>query len=220
MGAPSNPVLQETRHAGGYTVWDPSDGMTSRELIVLIAGAGICTAGLVLAALLTGGVATATALGANTGNGTFGPIVASSAARVGTYAVEFDDATHFVIADPSGQQVGHGTTGVAFNAGGLSFTITAGATAFAPGDSFAIGVVGSFKYAAFDPTVTDGRQVAAAILFSGHRDATNADRKAVGHVRGPIRVNAKELVWGANVTTLAQQAGALAQLARLGILNT
>lgn len=220
MSAPSNPVLQEARHSGGYIVWDPSDGMTSREAIILAMGNGLCTAGLVLAALLVGGAGAAAAIGANTGNGTFGAIVASSAARIGTYAVEFDDPTHFVVTDPSGQEIGHGNTGAAFAAGGIGFTIAAGATAFVAGDSFAVAVTGSTKFAPYDPTATDGHQVAAAILFSGYRDTTLADKKAVAHVRGPIRVNASELVYAANVTTLAQQAAALAQLAKLGILNT
>jgi hypothetical protein len=220
MGAPSNPVFQEARHTGGFVVWDPSDGMTTREAVLLLAGSGLCLAGLVLAALLTAGAAVANAIGANVGNGTFGAIVASTAARIGTYAVEFDDPTHFVVTDPSGQEIGHGNTGAAFNAGGLGFTINAGATAFAPGDSFAIAVTGVIKYVPFDPTATDGHQVAAAILWSGYRDATNADKRAIVVLRGPIRVQAAELVWGPNVTQPAQQAAALAQLARLGILNT
>jgi hypothetical protein len=219
MGAPTYTPLVENRREGGFVVWDPSDGMLTRERIILALGAGICIAGLVLAALLTGGVAVAAVMGVNTGNGTFGAIVAGTAAKIGGYVVEFDDATHFVVSDPSGVQIGHGTTGVAFAAGGLGFTITAGATAFVAGDSFIVTVAGTTKYVPYDPTSTTGAQTAAAVLWSGNRDATSADRRAVANVRGPMRVQASELLWGAGVTTDVQRATALAQLAKLGILS-
>ena len=220
MGAPQVTPISESRHTGGFVVWDPSDGMTSREAVLLLMGSGILTAGLVLGAILTGGAAVAAAIGANTGNGAIGAIVAAAAAKVGIYTVEFDDPTHFVVSDPTGVEVGHGNTGASVTIGGLTFTITPGGTAFAPGDSFAITVSGVPKYVPFDPTAADGRQIAAAILWSGYRDTTLADKKAVVCLRGPMRVNASELVWGANVTTQAQMAAALAQLVKLGILNT
>ena len=219
MGSPTATPLQEMRHTGGFVVWDPSDGMITREAIVLGAGAGLCTSGLVLAALFAG-TATAAALGVNTGNGTFGAITVSTAARAGLYSVEFDDATHFVVSDPTGSEIGHGTVGNAFSAGGIGFTITAGATAFVAADSFAVTVVGTSTYGPYNPTATDGHQNAAAILWSGYRDATAAARKAIAVVRGPIRVNASELVWDGSVTNLAQQAAAIAQLNKLGILFT
>lgn len=220
MGTPKVTPLAELRHAGGYVIWDPSDGMLTRDTGLILSGAGIVTSGLVLGAELTGGAGVAAALGTNTGNGTFGAIVAGAASRIGVYTVEFDDATHYVVTDPLGAEVSHGTTGVAFAAGGLGFTITAGGTAFAPGDSFTVIVSGVLKYAAYDPTATNGLQRAAAILWSGYRDATSADVKAVLNVRGPMRVNANELVWGANVTTTPHKTVALTALQALGILNT
>lgn len=219
MGAPTVPPILENRHQGGYVVWDPSDGQLTRAAIMLAAGAGVCLTGLVLAAIITGGVAVAAPIGTNAGNGAFGAIAVAAGAKTGTYSVEFDDATHFVVSDPNGAEIGHGNTGAAFNAGGLSFTITAGATPFAPADSFAIAVTGSYKYGPYDPTATDGHQFASAILWSGYRDATSADKRAVANVRGPMKVQAAELIWGPNVTTLQQQAVALAQLTALGILS-
>lgn len=218
MGNPTVPPLYENRHEGGYVVMDASDGMLTREGIILAAGAGVCITGLVLGALLTG-VAAAAALGTNVGNGTVGAIIVGTAAKPGNYAVEFDDPTHFVVSDPNGAEIGHGQAGQVFAAGGLSFTITAGATAFAPADSFALTVTGTVKYQPYDPTATNGLQNAAAILWSGWRDATSADRRAVANVRGPMKVQAAELNWGPNVTTQPQQAAALAQLKQLGILN-
>lgn len=219
MGNPTVTPLVELRHAGGYVVYDPGDGMISRDAITLISGAGICTAGLVLGTEITSGTGTAAALGTNTGNGTFGAIVAGAASKIGVYTVEFDSATQFMVSDPTGAEIGHGVAGTAFSASGLGFTITAGGTAFVPADSFTVTVTGTIKYGPFDPTATNGLQNASGILFSGYKDATSADKKAVANVRGPIKVNASELVWGANVTTTPQQTAALATLAKLGILS-
>ena len=82
--------------------------------------------------------------GTNTGNGTVGSLTTNGyAPTVGVYSVEFDDATHFVVSAPNGQEIGHGVAGTPFSAGGLTFTITAGGTAFVPGDSFTVTVAAS-----------------------------------------------------------------------------
>ena len=219
MGLPTVTPITEHRHAWGYLVGDPFDGMYSRADAILAAGSGVCTAGLVCGAIAHTLVATAAALGANTGAPTFSAIAVGDPAIVGAYSMVMADATHFVVEDPTGAEVGHGVLGAAFNAGGLSFTATAG-SACAPGDSFRIAVAaGSLKYVPYDPTGQDGREFACAILGSEYRDATSADKRAGFTVRGPVKVNASELIWGANVTTPQQQAAALAQLQALGILN-
>ena len=158
----------------------------------------------------------ASAAGTNTGNGTIGSLsVQGYAAQAGVYDVEFDDATHFIVSDPTGAEVGHGTTGVAFKAGGLSFTITAGGTAFVPGDSFAITVAaGSGKYKPFDPANVDGSQIPSGILFAT-KDVTSADKPCAVVVR-QCEVNASELVWPTGMSAAAITA-ALAQLKSLGI---
>ncbi|KWN77066.1 head decoration protein [Burkholderia stagnalis] len=160
---------------------------------------------------------TSAAGGTNVGNGTLGSLTAAGyAAKVGVYAVEFDDATHFIVSDPFGAEVGHGTTGVAFKAGGLSFTITAGGTAFVPGDSFAVTVAaGSGKYKPFDPANTDGSQIPSGILFAT-KDVTTAD-KPCAVVARLAEVNASELVWPTGMSAAAITA-ALAQLKAIGIL--
>ena len=61
----------------------------------------------------------------------------SGIAQVGAYAVEFIAPARFNVYDPFGNLVGEGTTGVAF-ANQIGFTITAGGTAFAAGDGFAV----------------------------------------------------------------------------------
>ncbi|MDR3408465.1 MAG: head decoration protein [Methylovirgula sp.] len=219
MGNPTVTPITENWHAFGFIIQEPSNGMYTRQTITLKQGFGVLLAGTVLGAFLTG-AAVAAALGTNTGNGTFGAITVGGAASIGNYVVEFDSATTFVVSAPNGQEIGHGATGVAFSAGGLGFTITAGGTPFAAADSFTIAVTGTLQYAPYDPTATNGLQNAVAILGSGRRDTTSAAQAAVAVVRGPIRVNVGELVWGANVTTNNQQTAALAALTALGILSS
>ncbi len=223
MGDPSNPVFTENRREGGFVVYDPSDGMFTREQGLLVAGAGNCLAGLVLAALLVGGVAAAAPLGTNVGNGAIGAIVVGGAAQEGDYRlVVIEPAANggaFFLEDPAGVTIGHGTVGSPFSAGGLQFTLADGATDFVAGDCLVISVTGAVKYVPYDPTSVTGAHRAAAIMWSGGRDATTADRRAVFNVRGPLKVQTAELDWGPGVTTTSQRRTALAQLAARGILS-
>lgn len=156
--------------------------------------------------------------GGNTGNGTVGSTsVSGYAAKPGVYSVEFDDATHFVVSDPTGQEVGHGTTGVAFKSGGLGFTITAGGTAFVPGDSFTVTVAaGSGKAKPWDPGNADGSGVVAGVLVYA-KDATSADKQATAVVR-LATVNPSELIWPTGSSAVTIAAG-LAGLKALGVLS-
>jgi hypothetical protein len=215
MGVPQVTPITERRHGGGYVIWEPEDGMVCRDNIVLLTGFGQLEAGTVLGQVGHALTGTAAALGANTGNGTFGAITVGDPAVAGVYTVRMADATHYVVEDPNGVEIGHGVTAVAFAGGGLSFTWTAGGVAMVAGDSYTITVApGSGKYVPYDPTGNDGREFASAILYGG-RDTTNVDQKAVAHVRGPMRVNVNELVWGANVTTTQHKTNALAALKAL-----
>lgn len=156
--------------------------------------------------------------GGNTGNGTVGSTsVSGYAAKAGVYSVEFDDATHFIVSDPTGQEVGHGTTGVAFKSGGLGFTITAGGTAFVAGDSFTVtAAAGSGKYKPWDPGNADGSGVVAGVLVYA-KDATSADKPATA-LRRLATVNPSELIWptGMNAATIAV---GVAGLQALGVLT-
>lgn len=220
MGVPTVTPISERRHDGGYIVWEPQNGLVTRDPIIILSGAGVVEPGTVLGQVGHALTGTAAAMGTNTGNYTFGAIAVGDPAIAGVYAVTFHDPTHFVVSDPGGVEIGHGVTGVAFAGGGLSFTITAGGVAAVAGDTSTITVgIGSLKYVPYDPTGNDGREFAKAIHF-GTRDATSADKKSVANTRGPMRVNASELVWGANVTTTPQKTAALAALAALGIQAT
>lgn len=153
----------------------------------------------------------------NTGNGTLSSVTAAGyAATVGIYTIEFNDATHFVVNAPNGQLVGHGTTGSVFKAGGLSFTITAGGTAFVPADVLTITVApGSAKLRPWDPANVDGTQIVAGVL-GATKDATNADKPAAYAARA-CEVNTSELLYptGASAAVIAQ---GLAGLRSLGII--
>lgn len=215
MGSPTVTPLTERRHDGGYIVWEPQNGMVTRKEILLASGAGICEPGLVLGQIGHALVAIAAALGTNTGNGTFGVITVGAPAIAGLYKLQMVAATRFILEDPLGVEIGQGATGGAFAAGGIGFTLTAGGTPHVAGDSFTLTVaVGSLKYVAYDPTANNGAERAAAILY-GLRDASSADKKAVANASGPMRINAAELVWGANVTTNQHKIDALAALAAL-----
>ena len=220
MGNPTVTPIVEQFHIGGHIVWQPCNGMITRDVITLIAGSGVCLPSLVLGSELSGGVAAATALGTNTGNGAMGAITVGPAALVGDYKLLFVEpaanAGAFIVEDPLGNEVGHGNVAAAFSAGGLSFTLADGATDFVAGDSFTITVTGALKYGPYDPTATNGLQNAAGILFTG-KDATSADKRSNADVRGPMSVNGSELVWGANVTTTQHKNTAIAQLGKLGI---
>ncbi|MCA8195472.1 head decoration protein [Burkholderia vietnamiensis] len=213
MSYVSRAPLYEAWHPGGFLVSQPRGhrhidrGTFTGSVKVL--------PGTVMGKQTVGTTAVAAALGTNTGNGTFGAI-SVAAAIAGAYTVEFDSATQFVVADPNGKEVGHGTTGAVFSGGGIGFTITAGGTAFAPGDSFTVTVAaGSGKWVPCTKTATDGSQIAAGISF-GLVDATLNDTPGALVVRD-CEVNTSELVWDASMDAPAQ-AAALASLLALKVI--
>lgn len=77
----------------------------------------------------------------NAGNGTIGAVAVAGTA-VGAYAVQFTSATAFTVKGPTPATtlIGNGTVGTPFDAGGLSFIIAAGSTAFVADDGFTVTV--------------------------------------------------------------------------------
>ena len=75
-----------------------------------------------------------------TGNATSGAVTVADGTTPGVYVALFSAATKFNLITPSGDELKQGTTGVAYSAGGLSFTITAGGTAAVAGDAISITV--------------------------------------------------------------------------------
>jgi hypothetical protein len=214
----TSPVITENFYTAAFLVRE-ANGFLSRDAGVIANGTGSdvqMQGGLVLSAAAPATPATAAALGTNTGNGTFGTIAVANPAVAGAYTVEFDDATHFVVSNPAGQEIGHGTTGVAFSAGGLGFTITAGGTPFAAGDSFKVTVTAGTGFVPYT-----GAAPAVAILYNHSWIPANGSKK-VTIITRMAEVNASELQWDSSVTgsgsVAALEATALAQLAALGIV--
>lgn len=190
----------------------------SRDNIVIAKGSGILLSGTVLG-MLAVGAALASLEVDNTGNGTIAAGVVGAAAQLGTYRIAFTSDTAFAVTDPSGDAVGTGAVGTLFNTGGVSFTITAGATAFVAGDEGAITIdPGSGKYVPFDPAGSGGAQTAAGILVEDV-DATNAnlDVAAAAVVRH-AHIAPSGLTFKVAATD-AQIAAALTSLRAKGILT-
>ena len=190
----------------------------SRDNIVIAKGSGQLITGTVLG-LLAVGAALASLEVDNTGNGTIAAGAVGTGAQIGTYRIVFTSATAFTVADPSGDVVGSGTVGTAFNTGGVAFTITAGATAFAAGDEGAITIdPGSGKYVPFDPAGSGGAEVAKGILVEDV-DATDANKDVAGAaVVRHAHIAPSGLTFKVAATD-AQQAAALASLRSQGILT-
>ena len=190
----------------------------SRDNIVIAKGSGLLLSGTVLG-LLAVGAALASLEVDNTGNGTIAAGAVGAGAQIGTYRIVFTSDTAFNVTDPSGDAVGSGTVGTAFNTGGVAFTITAGATAFAAGDEGAITIdPGSGKYVPFDPAGTGGAEVAKGILVEDV-DATDANKDVAGAaVVRHAHIAPSGLTFKVAATD-AQQAAALASLRSQGILT-
>lgn len=190
----------------------------SRDNIVIAKGSGQLITGTVLG-LLAVGAALASLEVDNTGNGTIAAGAVGAGAQIGTYRIVFTSGTAFNVTDPSGDAVGSGTVGTAFNTGGVAFTITAGATAFAAGDEGAITIdPGSGKYVPFNPAGTGGAEVAKGILVEDV-DATDANKDVAGAaVVRRAHIAPSGLTFKAAATD-AQQAAALASLRSQGIFT-
>lgn len=212
----------ESRRSGCY-LGESNPLNQINEEIILLDGEGDLFPGTVLGLVTEGGVQTVAAAAAyagNTGNGTVGTLTGDAGAKAGTYRITMiEPATNaggFTVEDPDGIEVGTGTVGVAFN-GPINFTIADGTVDFVSGDGFTVAVsyASGSKYAAFDQDGTDGREVAAAILF--HRaDSTSADVTTVATVRGPTTINGTMLTWPGTINS-GEQAIAERQLRDRGL---
>jgi hypothetical protein len=142
--------------------------------------------------------AIATAGEDNTGNGTFGAITVGAAAKAGNYVLTATGATTFTAVDPDGTALPNVTVGTAYSQGGLGFTITAGGTAFAAGDTFTIDVVDAIgQFVLSVKSASDGSQTPSAIL-ADDADATAGPVTAGAYVM--VEVNARALHYDASWT--------------------
>ncbi len=98
------------------------------------------------------GSITSAAGGSNVGNGTIGSLSIVYAQEVGgvdavipagVYTLTAESALAFQVVDPTGLELAPAAVGAAYSDGGIAFTITAGGTPFAEGDTFTITVTES-----------------------------------------------------------------------------
>ena len=117
----------------------------------------------------TANTATAAAKAGNTGNGTLSAVTVGNLSILpGIYTVIWTAATTFNVFNSLGQQIGQGVNGTATTVGtngGLTFTATAGGTAWVAGDEFLITVAaGTGQWVPSVVTATDGSEIPVAIL--------------------------------------------------------
>jgi hypothetical protein len=126
----------------------------------------------------------------NTGNGTIGSTSLGATPLFGVYTLEATGATTFAVTDPEGNAQANATVGTAYASGTINFTITAGATAFAAGDTFTITVTeATGNYVLSVKTASDGSQVPCAILVST-TDASTQPQLTGGYLMGEFNGNA------------------------------
>ena len=191
-------------------------GAMSREAITVLSGQNI-TVPMTVLGKVTVGAATSAAKGTNTGNGAMGAVTLSAGAKVGVFVLTIiepgSNVGQFMVEDPDGINIGHGTVAAAFSRGGLAFTLADGATDFVAGDQFDITVAaGSGKWVKYNQDATNGSQIAAGIAIDAY-DATSADVDGVALVRG-CEVADDALTWPSDIET-GEKTTAIAQLAAL-----
>lgn len=215
-------VLTEVRHSGGYLVSE-AVAERSRDQVTLLQqtyseAPNVTPAGTILGEVLDGTSGTYAANAGNTGNFTCSAITLGQGVEEGVYGIEFIAPTVFNVTNPAGELVGEGATGVAFNKGGLEFTLTAGGTAAVAGDGATITIAANANVGLFNAlslTAADGTQIPAAILYNTTYAGDGNVAVAV-HTRD-CEVNGSELVYPAGATD-NQIAAINAQLKTLGIV--
>lgn len=124
---------------------------------------------------LQSGTPTSTAKAGNTGNGTLGSLSAGGMPVPGIYVLRATSATNFTVSGPDGSALPNATVATPYISANINFTLTAGGTAFAPGDEFTI-TVPAAGYVLSVATAADGSEIPCAILV----DAADASGGAVG----------------------------------------
>lgn len=187
-------LIGDNQQAPGIAaqVYLPDQLIADAKLLVsqpIILGAGTLKRGTVLGQQTPNPIEAAAAAG-NTGNGTIGSLNVLSGYKTGVYTAVATAATVFAVTDPEGNALGNASTGVAFAGGGIGFTLTAGGTAFAVGDTFNITVSDAVgAYIACVKTASDGSQVPVAIL-ADDADASAGWITTGAYVAGEFNANA------------------------------
>lgn len=200
-----------------------NDPNLSNEIVILAATTIVLPAGSVIGKKTIGAL-TATAgavVGPGTpGNGVVSAITVDVGEPAGDWEIQFteDGATAaFEVRRPDGSLDGVGAVGTAYD-GGINFTISDGANDYLEDQIIPVAVsmaAGAGTYGPYDPDATDGRAVAAAILYHDAPISTGT-QKNVGVFRHQV-VNGNLLKWGAGVDA-NEKALAEAQLAQAALI--
>lgn len=169
----------------------------ARNLVTqpILLGAGNLKRGTVLGQQSTNPVQGAATAG-NTGNGTLSAISVGNAVDVGIYTLTATAATTFSVTDPEGNALANAAVGTPYTSAELNFTLTAGGTAFAAGDSFTIAVFDAVgTYVQCVRTASDGSQDPVAIL-ADDADATAGPVTTGGYLAGEF--NERALIFDAS----------------------
>jgi hypothetical protein len=214
-------ALTEAKHTAQFLLSE-ANGSRSREAVTVLSGENLKAGHVVGRKLVSPTVGAAAAFGTNIGNGTVSaPAVgADGGAQRGVYKVMFVEPTTnlgtFEVYDPSGQLVGDGVVGTAFDKE-ITFTISDGSTDFVAGDAFSIAVTGgTYKYKEYDVADADGGQRVSGVLYAPV-DASAADAPGVVIARA-AEIRKADLTWFSGASA-AQKATALDALAALGIIG-
>lgn len=207
-------TINEVLHPRAFLV-SHHHGLSHEQ--VTIGASQTIVAGQVLGRTVAAALA-AIAGAANSGNTGTGAFTAATPAydgalKEGRYLVTFTDATHFLVEDPNGRDVGEGVTGTAF-AKGPHFTIAASGD-FVAGDGFVIQATverSMERYLAWDPAATDGSQEAAAIADYPVVTGSGVTAQIAATVRH-AEVRQADLTFHASITT-AQLDEAIEELKR------
>jgi hypothetical protein len=127
----------------------------------------------------------------NHGNGTVGSLSLGATETFGAFALTALSATSFSVTDPEGNALPNATVGTPYANAEINFTITAGGTAFAAGDTFTLTALeATGNYILSVKTASDGSQVPSAILATSTNNVTTAPALAGAYVMGEFNQNA------------------------------
>lgn len=194
-------VLTEGKHTAEFIITEVDPGI-GREVVTLAANSGDLSAGTILGRKR--GAVTSAAVGTNAGNGALGTVTLGAGAKEGDYKLVIvepgSDAGKFMLEDPSGAVIGHGTVGSAFSGGGLAFTLADGSNDFVAGDTIKISVAVGTKWAPYDAAGTDGTEIARGILYDNVADSA-ADQNVLAIVRHTVVI--EDLLTGSDASAKA-----------------